>query len=111
MDNNNIQNFCNKIDDIKTIQEHKRIILSFNNNQFDRNEAISAFMTFQLSHPDYMLAKVVGSVVSQNCNTTIFNLSDSDLVLNLDLQLLYLTGKCLMQNTQDYINSIRNNNI
>ena len=68
-------------------------------------------MKFQISHPDYMLSKVVGFVISQSCNTSLFNLSDSDLVLNLDLQLLYLTGKCLMQNTLDYINSIRNNNI
>ena len=104
------KNLFDRIEDLKTIQEHERIILNFNRGIFDRNKAIEALLKFKAAHIDYTVNNAIDCMIFHSKLIPFYELSDYDLVLNLDLQLLYLTGKYLMKETFEYIQRIKNYN-
>lgn len=93
---------CEKIfDDAKTMAEHQRIITTYQTTgQLDRDDAIKKYKDFNNSHPEYIAAVNLQGTVFHNV-APMDTLSDWDIVMNLNRQLMYLGGKNLLEGLQN----------
>lgn len=99
-------NFVKQINDIKktkddatTIAEHSAILLHYRQTGYlDRDDAIRKYKEFNDSHREYYLAMTA----TANRSGTLVqidgkDISDEIIIGNLNQQLLYLTGKNLLE--------------
>lgn len=93
---------CEKIfDDAKTMVEHQRIITTYQTTgRLDRDDAIKKYKDFNNSHPEYIAAVNLQGTVFHNV-APMDTLSDWDIVMNLNRQLMYLGGKNLLEGLQN----------
>lgn len=88
-------------DDAKTIAEHYKIITEYRaTGRLDREDAIRKYTEFNRSHPEYITAVNLQGAVFHNV-APMENLSDWDIVANLNQQLMYLGGKNLLEGLQN----------
>ncbi len=86
-------------DDAITIAEHSAILLHYKQTgHLERSDAIKKYKEFNDNHPEYYLA--MKTVATQN--GTAVQIDDKDIpdeviIGNLNQQLLYLTGKNLLE--------------
>lgn len=93
----NLQQTQKLIDDAKTMAEHQRIIMTYRSTgKLDREDAIEKYKDFNRSHPEYIAGVNIQGAVLHNV-FPMENLNDFDIVRNLQLQLLYLGGKNLLE--------------
>lgn len=91
----------NNIHDIKTMAEHQNIITTFRSTgRLDRLDAIDKYTKFNRSHPEYIAAVELQGTVFHNV-APMENLSDWDIISNLNRQLMYLGGKNLLEGLQN----------
>ena len=84
-------------DDVKTATEHETIILRYKQTGYlNRDEAIKKYREFNDNHPDYYVA-MRAATVSTGTAAYIGDVPNDVLVMNLDDQLFYLTGKKLLE--------------
>lgn len=89
------------LDDAKTMAEHQRIITTYQTTgQLDRADAIKKYKDFNSSHPEYIRDVNIQVAVCQNISP-MEELSDLDIVCNLQLQLEYLNLKNLSEGMQN----------
>lgn len=94
---NNLQQTKKSIDDAKTIAEHERIIMRYcSTGKLDREDAIEKYKDFNNSHPEYKASVNIQGAIFHNV-VPMENLSDFDVVRNLQLQLLHLGEKNLLE--------------
>lgn len=99
-------NFVKQINDIKktkddatTIAEHSAILLHYRQTGYlDRDDAVRKYKEFNDSHREYYLAMTA----TANRSGTLVqidgkDISDEIIIGNLNQQLLYLTGKNLLE--------------
>lgn len=92
----NNDNNINQMSEQETATEHEFIILHYlQTGQLDRDDAINKYINFNSSHLDYCNTVNTAAAVSGN-SCPIWNLPNSAIVKNLNAQLLYLTGKNLL---------------
>ena len=97
-------NFVKQINDIKktkddatTIAEHSAILLHYRQTGcLDREDAIKKYREFNDNHPDYYVA-MRAATVSAGTAAYIGDVPNDTLVMNLDDQLFYLTGKKMLE--------------
>lgn len=97
-------NFVKQINDIKktkddatTIAEHSAIILHYRQTgRLDRDDAIKKYREFNDNYPDYYVA-MRAATVSAGTAAYIGDVPNDTLVMNLDDQLFYLTGKKMLE--------------
>lgn len=83
-------------DDLTTIAEHSAILLRYKQTGYlDRDDAIKKYREFNDNHPDYYVAMRVATV-SAGAAAYIGDVPNDVLVMNLDDQLFYLTGKKML---------------
>lgn len=83
-------------DDLKTALEHEQIILNYlKTGLIDREHAIKKYSDFNASHPTYYTMINLSGAVNQNI-APLNQLSDNDIVVNLNQQLIFLSGKNLL---------------
>lgn len=88
-------------DDFKTVLEHECIIDRYLKTGFlDRNDAIEKYKKFNDTHKEYLLRVNIEGAILHN-TTQMENLSDFDIIYNLQLQLKYLGGKNLLEGLQN----------
>lgn len=84
-------------DDAKTMAEHEHIIMTYRSTgKLDREDAIKKYNDFNHSHLEYKASVKIQGTIFHNV-APMENLSDFDIVRNLQLQLLYLGGKNLLE--------------
>ena len=94
---NNLQQTQKLCDDAKTMAEHQYIIITYRSTgKLDRQDAIEKYREFNRSHPEYIAGVNMQGAIFHNV-LPMENLSDFDIVRNLQLQLLYLGGKNLLE--------------
>lgn len=88
-------------DDAKTMAEHQKIIIEFcTTGRLDREDAIHKYTEFNHSHSEYIAAVELEGAFFHNV-APMENLSDWDIVSNLNRQLMYLGGKDLLEGLQN----------
>lgn len=93
----NNENYGKLFDDAKTMAEHEYIIMTYRSTgKLDRADAIEKYKDFNRSHPEYIAGVNIQGAVIHNV-FPMENLNDFDIVRNLQLQLLYLGGKNLLE--------------
>lgn len=89
------------LDDAETMAEHQRIITTYQaTGQLDRADAIKKYKDFNSSHPEYIRDVNIQVAVCQNI-LPVEELSDFDIVYNLQLQLKYLNLENLSEGMQN----------
>lgn len=84
-------------DDAKTMAEHQNIIITYyKTGRLDRVDAIKKYKDFNNSHPEYKASVNIQGAIFHNV-VPMENLSDFDVVRNLQLQLLHLGEKNLLE--------------
>lgn len=84
-------------DDATTIAEHSAILLHYKQTGcLDRDDAIKKYREFNDNHPDYYVA-MRAATVSAGTAAHIGDVPNDVLVMNLDSQLFYLTGKKVLE--------------
>lgn len=84
-------------DDAKTMAEHQNIIINYyKTGRLDRADAIKKYKDFNNSHPEYKASVNIQGAIFHNV-VPMENLSDFDVVRNLQLQLLHLGEKNLLE--------------
>ena len=84
-------------DDAKTMVEHQNIIITYyKTGRLDRADAIKKYKDFNNSHPEYKASVNIQGAIFHNV-VPMENLSDFDVVRNLQLQLLHLGEKNLLE--------------
>ena len=84
-------------DDVTTIAEHSAILLRYKQTGcLDRDDAIKKYREFNDNHPDYYVA-MRAATVSAGTAAYIGDVPNDVLVMNLDDQLFYLTGKKVLE--------------
>ena len=88
----------NQTDEKQTAAEHEAIILHYlNTGELDRDDAIKKYKNFNYTHSEYYTGISVAAAAT-NSLCPIENLPNNVIVDNLNAQLLYLTGKNLLDN-------------
>ncbi len=83
-------------DDAITIAEHSAILLHYKQTgHLERSDAIKKYKEFNDNHPEYYLA--MKAVATQNGTAVQIDIPDEVIIGNLNQQLLYLTGKNLLE--------------
>ncbi len=85
-------------DDVTTIAEHTAILRHYKQTGYlERRDAIKKYKEFNDNHPEYYLA--MKAVATQNGTAVQIDedIPDEVIVGNLNQQLLYLTGKNLLE--------------
>ncbi len=81
----------------KTLLEHEQIILTYKNTgRLDREHAISVYRDFSAKNPGYLACVQVEAAVKQN-GIDVAVTSDDQIVYNLNRQVLYLSGRSLLE--------------
>lgn len=84
-------------DSAKTIAEHGAIILTFRQTgKLDRDDAITKYKEFNVKHPEYC-AGVEASRLTGAHVIPLEEMSDGDIVANLNYQLMYIGEKNLLE--------------
>ncbi len=84
-------------DKLKTLAEHESIILNYLRNRWlDRHHAISVYRDFSAKNPDYLLRVQIEASVKGN-GADVTALTDDQIVYNLNQQILYLSGRSLLE--------------
>lgn len=84
-------------DDATTIAEHSAILLHYKQTGYlDRDDAIKKYREFNNNHPDYYVDMRTVTVVTGTA-AYIGDVPNDVLVMNLDAQLFYLTGKKILE--------------
>lgn len=84
-------------DDATTIAEHSAILLHYKQTGcLDRDDAIKKYREFNDNHPDYYVAMRAATVAAGTV-AHIGDVPNDVLVMNLDSQLFYLTGKKVLE--------------
>lgn len=84
-------------DDAKTMAEYQNIIITYyKTGRLDRADAIKKYKDFNNSHPEYKASVNIQGAIFHNV-VPMENLSDFDVVRNLQLQLLHLGEKNLLE--------------
>ena len=85
------------IDNEKTILEHSIIITNYlETGYLDRNYAIQKYKEFNVKNPTYRIGVEFVCILEQTCRD-IKELSDEEIVFNLNEQLIYIGGKSLIK--------------
>lgn len=101
MDIDSIKEIKEKKDDVVTAAEHTDIILRYlQTGQLNRNDAIKKYKKFNDDHPDYYVAmRTVTVAAGTAAHIEDERIPDSVIVGNLNQQLLWLTGKNLLESS------------
>ncbi len=86
-----------QVDDARTAAEHEAIILRYQRTgELDRTDAIKKYKDFNDAHLDYYVSMTAVTTVSGSAGL-IDNAPDNVIVGNLQAQLLFLTGKNVLE--------------
>lgn len=86
-------------DDAKTAAEHSAIILHFlQTGELNRDDAQLKFAKFNMNHPEYLAAIQAENELLRN-SVPFDQLSNRDMVYNLNKQLIFLGCKSLLQDS------------
>lgn len=97
----NLERTKTVIEDTKTMVEYQNIIVTFRaTGRLNREDAIHKYKEFNRSHPEYIAAVNLQGTVFHNV-APMDTLSDWDIVMNLNRQLMYLGGKNLLEGLQN----------
>ncbi len=92
-----IHSVYQQTDTWKTLIEHEQIILTYKNTgKLNREHALSVYRNFSIKHPGYMAQVAAETAILQNGIDLAFA-SDAQIVNNLNRQVLYLSGKSLLE--------------
>lgn len=85
------------MDDVKTAAEHEAVILKFlKTGELDRDDAIKKYNSFNSAHPEYYIGMAASATVSGSA-VPIDTAPNNVIVGNLQAQLLYLSGKNMLE--------------
>lgn len=84
-------------DDAKTIADHSSLILTYRQTgNLNREDAIRKYKEFNTKHPEYC-AGIEASRMTGAHVIPVDQMSDRDIVANLNRQLMYIGGKKLLE--------------
>ncbi len=87
----------NYIEDEKTIAEHSSLILTYCQTGFlNREEAIRKYKEFNTKHQEYCAGIEASRIIGAHV-IPLEEMSDGDIVANLNYQLMYIGGKNLLE--------------
>lgn len=90
-----------QMDDAKTAAEHEAIISNYlSTGYLNRDEAIKKYKDFNNDHPEYYFPMRV-TTISAGTTALIDDVPDNIIVGNLNQQLIYLTGKNLLEDMKN----------
>ena len=94
MNNNDVIKYA---DDAVTIAEHEAIILKYiNTGILDRDNAIKKYIEFEVKNPSYSSDIEKKRINGENI-IPLENMSNDDIIINLNNQLKHLCGKNLLE--------------
>ena len=89
------------VDGVKTLVVHESIILKYRHTgELNREYAIQVYQDFWNENPGYKLLLQGQNMINHNC-FAITQLSDAEIVANLNAQVMYCGGKNLLEGLID----------